>query len=112
MSDLRMGVDTNRRTGQPARANPELRFGQAAGELALATLLRAAHSQSRLPVAVVAGEVGVSESYLSKLLNGHRLRPSRDHLLALAYVWGICRLDEVDRILEAANHPKLTRPAP
>jgi transcriptional regulator with XRE-family HTH domain len=78
----------------------------------LALLLQTAHEQSRLPVAAVAGAVGVSESYLSKLLNGHRLRPSRDLLLALAYVWGIRRLEEIDRILEAANHPRLSRPAP
>jgi transcriptional regulator with XRE-family HTH domain len=59
----------------------------------------------------VAGLVGISDSYLSKLLNGHRSRPSRDLLLALGYVWGIRDLDEIDQILEAANHPKLTRPA-
>jgi hypothetical protein len=76
----------------------------------LARLLRDAHDQSKLPGAVVAGLSGISESYLSKLLVGCRRRPSRDVLLILAYVWGIRYPDEVDRILEAAGHPKLSRP--
>jgi hypothetical protein len=76
----------------------------------LAHLLRAAHDQSKLPGSVVAGRVGISESYFSKLLNGHRCRPSRDLLLALGYVWGIQELDDIDRILEAAGHPKLSHP--
>jgi hypothetical protein len=77
----------------------------------LARLLQAAHERSRLPDSVVAGLVGISESYFSKLVNGHRRRPSRDLLLSLGYVWGIRELDDIDKILEAAGHPKLSRPA-
>lgn len=79
-------------------------------DLILARLLRDTHEQSKLPEAVVAGLSGISESYLSKLMTGCRRRPSRDVLLTLGYVWGIRNPYEVDRILEAAGHPKLSRP--
>jgi hypothetical protein len=110
-----MGIGTTgpvRGADLAATALPTHGLGQEAGVPTLATLIRAAHERSRLPEPVVAGAAGISESYLSKLLNGRRLRPSRDVLLALGLVWGIRSLDEIDEILEAANHPKLTRPAP
>lgn len=84
-----------------AGSNPSLR-----------RLLQGAHERSGMSAKVVAGTAGISESYFSKLLNGHRCRPSRDLLLAVGLIWGIRDPGEMDHILDAAGHPGLSRPAP
>lgn len=79
-------------------------------EPSIGHMLTSVHARSKLPHAVVAGMAGISESYLSKLLNGQRCRPSRDLLLALGLIWSIRAVSEMDEILEAAGHPRLSRP--
>jgi transcriptional regulator with XRE-family HTH domain len=61
--------------------------------------------------AQIARDSWLAESYVSRLLSGDRLNPSRDALVLLG-CWGLeLTVDEVDELLIAAEYKPLVLPA-
>jgi transcriptional regulator with XRE-family HTH domain len=61
--------------------------------------------------AQIARDSWLADSYVSRLLSGDRLNPSRDALVLLG-CWGLeLRVDEMDELLIAAEYKPLVLPA-
>jgi len=61
--------------------------------------------------AKIARDAWLADSYVSRLLSGERLNPSRDALVLLG-CWGLeLSVDEVDELLIAADYKPLVLPA-
>jgi hypothetical protein len=61
--------------------------------------------------AQIARDSWLGDSYVSRLLSGERLNPSRDALVLLG-CWGLeLRVDEMDELLIAAEYKPLVLPA-